>query len=128
LIEKIPGSAPDCLPVHVLLKFLFFIEYSHSAIEASQDSRQNHATPSFRELNKVQRQVFQPSVSVAHESSTSIAASQSQANQSLVPTEDEGEGYQLRQALSAGTQARVTDKNQVFLPGRNSLPLINQQQ
>ena len=86
-------------------------------MDTSQDSRQAYATPSFHELNKVQRQVFQPSTSVPHESSTSIATSHSQSNQGLVPTEDEGNTYQLRNALSAGTQARVTDKSQVFLPG-----------
>ncbi|XP_031566917.1 leucine-rich repeat-containing protein 49-like [Actinia tenebrosa] len=93
------------------------LQYSHSTMDTSQDSRQNFATPSFRELNKIQRQVFQPSVSVANESSTSLAASHSQANQGLVPTDDEGNSYQLRNALSAGSQARVTDKSQVFLPG-----------
>ena len=94
---------------------LFSLEYSHSVPDASQDPRQNYATPSFRELHKVQRQILHASNPVANDNSTTVSVTQTSAN--VQSPEDDGDGYQLRQALSAGAQARVTDKNQVFLPG-----------
>ena len=87
-------------------------------MDATQDSKQHYATPSFRELHKVQRQVLQPaSAYVADQSSTSIGATTSQAKGIQEGAYDDG--LQGRHSFSAGSQVQSRNKTQVFLPGES---------
>ena len=99
--------------------FLYLLEYSHSSIDATQDSKQHYATPSFRELHKVQRQVLQPAAAyVADQSTTSLGATTSQAK---VTQEGAYENsLQGRHSFSAGSQVQSRNKTQVFLPGETA--------
>jgi len=87
-------------------------------MDATQDSKQHYATPSFRELHKVQRQVLQPAAAyVADQSTTSIGATTSQAKVTQEGAYDDG--LQGRHSFSAGSQAQSRNKMQVFLPGES---------
>lgn len=93
-----------------------FLQYSHSSTDATQDSKQYYATPSFRELHKVQRQVLQPAAAyVADQSTASTGATTSQAKVTQQGAYDDS--LQGRHSFSAGSQAQSRNKTQVFLPG-----------
>ena len=99
-------------------KFIFFSEYSHSSTDATQDSKQYYATPSFRELHKVQRQVLQPAAAyVADQSTASTGATTSQAKVTQQGANDDS--LQGQHSFSAGSQAQSRNKTQVFLPGES---------
>jgi len=86
-------------------------------MDAAQDHKQHFATPSFRELHKVQRQVLHPaSAYVADQSTSAVAATTSQE----AKVTQEGaydDGLQGRHSFSAGSQDQSRNKTQVFLPG-----------
>lgn len=88
-------------------------------MDATHDSKQHYATPSFRELHKVQRQVLQPAAAyVADQSTTSIGATTSQAKLTQEGACDDS--LQGRHSFSAGSQAQSRNKTQVFLPGESA--------
>ena len=88
-------------------------------MDATQDSKQHYATPSFRELHKVQRQVLQPAAAyMADQSTTSIGATTSQAKVTQEGAYDDS--LQGRHSFSAGSQVQSRNKTQVFLPGENA--------
>ncbi|KAJ7365780.1 Leucine-rich repeat-containing protein 49 [Desmophyllum pertusum] len=92
------------------------LQYSHSSIDAAQDSKQNYATPSFRELHKVQRQVLQPAPAyVADQSTTATGATGSHSKVTQESAYDDS--LQGRQSFSAGSHSTSRTKAQVFLPG-----------
>ena len=102
----------------ILNRVSFFSEYSHSSTEANQDSKQNYATPSFRELHKVQRQVLQPAPAYVTDQSSATGAST--ANLSKMTQENAYEdSLHARHSFSAGSQSQSRSKTQVFLPGEN---------
>lgn len=93
-----------------------FSEYSHSSTDAVQDAKQHFATPSFRELHKVQRQVLQPAPAYVSDQSTSANMNQGKVTQESL-YED---GLQGRHSFSAGSQSQSRTKTQVFLPGKKA--------
>lgn len=96
----------------------FIAEYSHSSVDAVQDSKQNYATPSFRELHKVQRQVLQPAPAYVTDQASTSGASASFMK--VMPENTYEDSLPSRHSFSAGSQAQSRSKTQVFLPGEKS--------
>lgn len=91
------------------------LQYSHSSVDAVQDSKQNYATPSFRELHKVQRQVLQPAPAYVTDQTSTSGASASFMK--VMPENTYEDSLPSRHSFSAGSQAQSRSKTQVFLPG-----------
>jgi len=91
------------------------LQYSHSSVDAGQDSKQSYATPSFRELHKVQRQVLQPAPAYVTDQSSVTGATASFSKMTQDGAYDDT--LQTRHSLSAGSQSQPRSKTQVFLPG-----------
>lgn len=96
----------------------FIAEYSHSSVDVVQDSKQNYATPSFRELHKVQRQVLQPAPAYVTDQTSTSGASASFMK--VMPENTYEDSLPSRHSFSAGSQAQSRSKTQVFLPGEKS--------
>ncbi|XP_068694422.1 leucine-rich repeat-containing protein 49-like [Montipora foliosa] len=89
-------------------------EFPHSSMDGSQESKQNYATLSFRELHKIQRQVLQPAPAyVTDQTATGASGSLTKM------THESGydDSLQSRHSFSAGSQSQSRNKSQVFLPG-----------
>ena len=97
-----------------------FSEYSHSSTDAVQDSKQHFATPSFRDLHKVQRQVLQPAAAYVSDQSTTANMNQGKMTQESL-YEDSLQG---RHSFSAGSQSQSRTKTQVFLPGKKAYKIM----
>lgn len=96
----------------------FIAEYPHSSVDAVQDSKQNFATPSFRELHKVQRQVLKPAPAYVTDQTSTSGASASFIK--VMPENSYEDSLPSRHSFSAGSQAQSRSKTQVFLPGEKS--------
>ena len=99
---------------------LYFSEYSHSSMDAAQDYKQHFATPSFRELHKVQRQVLQPASAYVADQSTSVIGATTSQETKVTQEGEYDDGLQARHSFSAGSQAQSRNKTQVFLPGEKA--------
>ncbi|KAL9986928.1 hypothetical protein ACROYT_G001144 [Oculina patagonica] len=94
------------------------LQYSHSSLDAAQDSKQHYATPSFRDLHKVQRQVLQPAPAYVTDQSAPATGVPITMSQGKVTQEGSYEdSLQGRHSFSAGSQSQSRNKTQVFLPG-----------
>lgn len=96
----------------------FIAEYPHPSVDAVQDSKQNFATPSFRELHKVQRQVLKPAPAYVTDQTPTSGASASFIK--VMPENSYEDSLPSRHSFSAGSQAQSRSKTQVFLPGEKS--------
>ena len=87
------------------------------------ESHSQRATPSFRELNKVQRQVLQPSQSYFSDQNAGYTASFNIFGKEPAGAEEDGQAGITRQSVSAGAQTKNNMTAKVFLPG-NVLNLV----
>ena len=89
-------------------------------MDAAQDYKQHFATPSFRELHKVQRQVLQPASAYVADQSTSVIGATTSQETKVTQEGAYDDGLQARHSFSAGSQAQSRNKTQVFLPGEKA--------
>ena len=89
-------------------------------MDAAQDYKQHFATPSFRELHKVQRQVLQPVSAYVADQSTSVIGATTSQETKVTQEGAYDDGLQARHSFSAGSQAQSRNKTQVFLPGEKA--------